>query len=150
MRNYTFTGAFLLGIGMVGMLDGIIFHQILQWHSTFMHTDRFHQIVSDGIFHLIVTIILFIGAVLLWKSDPQDNGHRPEIFWGGLLVGGGLFNLAEGLVNHHILGVHHVKAGPYQLYYDLSFDAAALLILLSGVVQIRRQRTVKGEPGEAK
>lgn len=82
MRNYTFTGAFLLGIGMVGMLDGIIFHQILQWHSTFMHTDRFHQIVSDGIFHLIVTIILFIGAVLLRPSPLglEDRGTKESIY----------------------------------------------------------------------
>ena len=40
----TFTGSFLLGIGTVGMLDGIIFHQILQWHSIYMFTNRFYLV----------------------------------------------------------------------------------------------------------
>lgn len=109
MRDRTFFGAFWLGVGLVGMLDGVIFHQILQWHSTYMQTDRFHQIVSDGIFHLFVTVIIFFGAVNLWKAETPHSFIR---FFSGLLLGGGVFNLAEGVVNHHIFEFHHVFRRP--------------------------------------
>ena len=131
MRS-TFWGAFLLGVGTIGMLDGIIFHQILQWHSVYMHTDRFHQIVSDGYFHLFVTIIIFWGALLLWRSDPDHPTSNKRTFAGGVLFGAGLFNFLEGIINHHILQIHHVKPGPEQFTYDLAFDLSGLLLILIG------------------
>ncbi|WP_239565380.1 DUF2243 domain-containing protein [Brevibacillus fulvus] len=128
-------GAFLFGVGLIGMLDGIVFHQLLQWHSVYMPTDRFHQIVSDGLFHLLVTGIIFISGLFLWKGDHHVHGG---IFWGGLLLGGGSFNLLEGIIDHHLLQIHHVKPGPYQLHYDLAYDLAALLFLLAGWLLYRQ------------
>ncbi|MBY0055075.1 DUF2243 domain-containing protein [Brevibacillus agri] len=29
-------------------------------------------------------------------------------FWGSFLLGGGTFNLVEGIINHHILQLHHL------------------------------------------
>ena len=43
-KNKLFLGAFLLGIGLIGMLDGIIFHQILQWHSIY---NAYQSILSN-------------------------------------------------------------------------------------------------------
>lgn len=131
-KNGSLLGSFLLGIGLIGMLDGIIFHQILQWHSTYMHTSRFNQIVSDGLFHLLVTIIIFWGAVVLWKTSPND--HRNTVFISGLLFGGGIFNFFEGIIDHHLLQIHHVKPGLYQDSYDLAFDFAGLAMILIGVM----------------
>ncbi|WP_269799203.1 DUF2243 domain-containing protein [Bacillus xiapuensis] len=68
-KNGTLRGSFLLGIGLIGMLDGIIFHQILQWHSIYMHTNRFNQIVSDGLFHLLVTIVIFLGRSCFMENQ---------------------------------------------------------------------------------
>lgn len=131
-NNGTLLGAFLLGIGLIGMLDGIIFHQILQWHSVYMHTDRFNQIVSDGLFHLLVTIVIFWGALVLWKTSPNDQSNL--VFFSGLLFGGGLFNFFEGIIDHHILQIHHVKPGPYQDTYDLAFDVAGLAMVLIAIM----------------
>ncbi|WP_269799222.1 DUF2243 domain-containing protein [Bacillus xiapuensis] len=55
------------------------------------------------------------------------------VFISGLLFGGGLFNFFEGIINHHILQIHHVKPGAYQLYYDLAFDFAGLAMVLIGI-----------------
>jgi uncharacterized membrane protein len=131
-NNGTLLGAFLLGVGLIGMLDGIIFHQILQWHSVYMHTDRFNQIVSDGIFHLLVTIVIFWGALVLWKTSPNDQSNL--VFFSGLLFGGGLFNFFEGIIDHHILQIHHVKPGPYQDTYDLAFDVVGLAMVLIAIM----------------
>ncbi|GIO26367.1 DUF2243 domain-containing protein [Ornithinibacillus bavariensis] len=133
MRS-TFVGSFLLGIGTIGMMDGIVFHQILQWHSIYMHTNRFNQIVSDGLFHLIVTIVIFIGAVILWKSDPSDSKNNNFTFLSGLFLGAGIFNFIEGILNHHILQIHHVKPGPNQFLYDILFDVTGIIIIIIGLL----------------
>ncbi|WP_274652687.1 DUF2243 domain-containing protein [Paenibacillus humicola] len=130
----TFWGAFWLGVGIVGMLDGIIFHQILQWHSVYMHTDRFHQIVSDGFFHLGVTVVVAIGAWLLWQSSPDDFRHRAGTLGSGLFVGAGCFNLVEGVIDHHFLRIHHVRPGAYQMLYDLAYDAMAIIMIGIGLL----------------
>ena len=131
--KHTFAGALLLGIGIIGMIDGIVFHQILQWHSTYMHTGRFFQIVSDGFFHALVTVIVFAGAVVLWKSDPEDETGTNRTFISGFLLGAGLFNFIEGIVDHHLLQIHHVKPGEHQFHYDLAFDLAGLLLIVLGL-----------------
>lgn len=129
MKNYTFLGSFLFGVGIIGMLDGIIFHQLLQWHSTYIRTNRFNQIISDGIFHLSVTVVIFVAAILLWKSDPNV---KKEKFWGGFFLGAGWFNFLEGIINHHFLKIHHVKPGTYQLMYDLAYDTVGIVLIIIG------------------
>ena len=45
----------------------------------------------------------------------------------------GGFNLVEGLVNHHLLGVHHVRddlGGP--VVWDIGFLVASAALLLAG------------------
>ncbi|WP_228728178.1 DUF2243 domain-containing protein [Brevibacillus composti] len=136
--NKTVLGAFFFGIGMIGMLDGIVFHQILKWHSVHMHTDHFHQIMSDGYFHLLVTVIIFVAGILLWRGDAHEPSSR---FWGSFLLGAGTFHLVEGIINHHLLQIHHVKPGPAQVGYDLAYDAFALLLIAAGWLLYRRKRS---------
>jgi hypothetical protein len=40
--------------------------------------------------------------------------------WGWILVGWGVFSLVEGVVDHHILGIHHVRSGEHQTWWDIS------------------------------
>ncbi|WP_096202592.1 DUF2243 domain-containing protein [Bacillus sp. FJAT-45350] len=132
-------GSFVLGFGFLGAMDGVIFHQILQWHSVVMETDRSGQILSDGIFHFATTITLVIGGVLLWLAgNPSDLSRGGRLLVGGFLIGGGTFNLIEGVINHHILQIHRVRpdaANP--LAYDLAFLASGLILLIIGYL-IRR------------
>jgi uncharacterized membrane protein len=52
---------------------------------------------------------------------------------GWILFGWGAFNLVEGLVNHHILGLHHVReGGGHQTAYDLGLLAFGALLLIVG------------------
>jgi uncharacterized membrane protein len=39
--------------------------------------------------------------------------------WGWVLVGWGLFNIFEGLVDHQMLGIRHVHGGPRQTWWDI-------------------------------
>ncbi|MBE4909472.1 DUF2243 domain-containing protein [Bacillus luteolus] len=133
-RSLIKIGSFVLGFGFLGALDGIIFHQLLQWHSVYMATDRPGQIVSDGLFHFAVTITLVIGGILLWVAEnpiAHKKGIRLLIGW--FLIGGGLFNLTEGIINHHILQIHRVKpADPNPLFYDLTFLGLGVVLIVIG------------------
>jgi uncharacterized membrane protein len=58
-----------------------------------------------------------------------------------LLAGWGIFNLVEGVVDHHILGVHHVRddlGAP--LGWDIGFLVFGALLLASGLALARSAR----------
>lgn len=142
-RKLINTGSFIFGFGFLGALDGIIFHQLLQWHSVYMATDRPGQIMSDGLFHFAVTITLIIGGVLLWLAgNPSNLSKGVRLLIGWFLIGGGVFNLVEGIINHHLLQIHRVKPGdPNALAYDLAFLASGLLLFIIGyLIKQRKDR----------
>lgn len=140
-KKFLSIGSFTLGFGFMGAMDGVIFHQLLQWHSVVMETSRPGQIFSDGVFHFGVTIALVIGGILVWLAGrPSEISRGVSRLVGGFLTGAGIFNLMEGVVNHHILQIHRVKPGdPNALMYDLGFLTFGLLLVIIGEV-IRRKR----------
>ncbi|MGN9865435.1 DUF2243 domain-containing protein [Bacillus swezeyi] len=89
-KQQTLLGAISVCAGIIAMIDGIVFHQVLQWNSVYMNTDRPHQIVSDGLFHLFSLAILFIGGILLWNRGELYNLRPQHIFFGGLFAWSGL------------------------------------------------------------
>lgn len=111
------TAALVLGIGLGGFIDGIVLHQILQWHEMLSNkippTDLVAKSVNmfwDGIFHAFCLLVVLAGMVLLWKTGRRpDADRRGSLLWGGLLAGWGIFNIVEGLLDHHILKLHNVR-----------------------------------------
>jgi uncharacterized membrane protein len=72
----------------------------------------------------------------------SSNGARREpgamrALIGGMLVGWGLFNLVEGIVDHHLLNLHHVRPGPDEFLYDLAFLLWGALMLVGGLWLVR-------------
>jgi len=138
----------VLGIGMGGFLDGILFHQILQIHN--MLSNRYFpdtvpnleiNMVWDGLFHLFTWITTAIGIGLLWKAGRTQGAlWSGKLLTGGLILGAGLFNLVEGIIDHHILKVHHVvqrAEGQTQLMWDLAFDASGIALIIVGLLLIK-------------
>ena len=124
------TAGLLLGLGLGGFVDGIALHQIAQWHSMFsakvppetMHAMKFNM-RADGWFHAAAFMLTLAGLLLLYRSARQGK-HFPSTRWfTGLLIGGwGAFNLVEGVINHHILNLHHVRDLPMHVpAYDYAF-----------------------------
>jgi uncharacterized membrane protein len=54
------------------------------------------------------------------------------VLLGWALVGWGLFNLVEGIVDHHLLGIHHVREGEHETAWDLAFLALGALLVVGG------------------
>jgi len=139
----------LLGIGLGGFFDGIVLHQLLQWHHLVDHAgfpttsveNLRVNILADGLFHAATYVLTLGGLVLLWSAARQAQRPWPwAVLVGGLLVGWGSFNLVEGIVNHHLLGIHHVRPGEHQAAYDLGFLAWGAVMSVVGWAALRRRR----------
>jgi uncharacterized membrane protein len=144
-------GILLIGIGMGGFVDGIVLHQILQWHNMLsnrvppetMEAMRLNML-WDGLFHALVWIITMVGIFMLWRAARQGQAIPAlPTFIGLLLIGWGLFNLVEGIINHHILQIHHVREVANYNVYNLTFLAVGgvLLILVGWLLARTGERT---------
>jgi uncharacterized membrane protein len=136
-----------LGIGLGGFVDGIVFHQILQWHH--MLTSAGHpgdtvpdlrlNTLFDGLFHAVTWIAIAIGLGLLHRAIRRGDAWSGHRLIGGMCLGWGAFNLVEGIVDHHVLGLHHVReAAANPLWWDLAFLALGAALVAVGIALARR------------
>jgi len=135
----------LLGIGLGGFVDGILFHQIFQIHS--MLSAKLPQdtlvnvktsMVWDGLFHALTWITTAVGFSLLWHAGKvKDCPWSGRTVWGALFLGWGIFNAVEGTIDHHILGIHHVVERLGVSIYDYIFLASGIIFIIIGLLLIR-------------
>jgi len=123
-----------LGIGLIGAIDEIIFHQLLQWHNFYVDTTERWRIFSDGLLHAFTLSMLFFGAWQLWQHrQPFSTIVSSRPFWAGVLLGGGGFQLWDGVVDHWLLRLHPVREGVDNIWlYDAAWIASALVLLAIG------------------
>jgi uncharacterized membrane protein len=141
----------LFGLGLGGFFDGIVLHQLLQWHhmlSSWYPTNTVENLrintLWDGIFHSATYVLVVVGLYLFWRV-----AHRNHLYWSGRLIWGtgllgwGIFNVVEGIVDHQVLGVHHVNElvePDSWLYWDLGFLAWGAAMLIGGWLLYRSGR----------
>jgi uncharacterized membrane protein len=146
----------VLGLGLGGFIDGILFHMLLQWHhvicvnclSPTQTTDDLRlETFSDGVFHGVTLALVVAGLFMLWRAVRRVPAILAASFLvGAILLGWGSFNLAEGVLDHHILGIHHVKLGPNQLAWDLAFLASGVVLVIIGpLIMKSAQRSASPE-----
>lgn len=146
----------LLGMGLGGFLDGIVLHQVLQWHHLLTTTDRDHvgipyypdttvhglemNTLWDGIFHVVTWLLVLTGMAMLFSRVERGRGRtwRLNALWPWILVGWGVFNVVEGLLSHQILGIHHVRPGDAELAWDLGYLAMGVVLIAVGWLLARR------------
>jgi uncharacterized membrane protein len=106
--------------------------------STVLGLER--NTLGDGLFHAVTWVAVVVGVAMLWSRVRQ--GGRPASageLWGWALVGWGLFNLVEGVVNHHILELHHVRDDlDAPLGWDLGFLGLGAALVIGGYLLARR------------
>lgn len=154
-RGAVISAGLLLGTGLGGFVDGIVLHQLLQWHNMLSSVrppidliEMKYNMVWDGLFHAFTWLMVALGVWRLWLA-----GRRADVPWSGrtfvgsLVLGWGLFNTVEGLIDHQLLGIHHVHPGADQLAWDIGFLALGLVQLGAGWAAIRAGRGDSRPPG---
>jgi uncharacterized membrane protein len=136
--------AFVLGLGLGGFVDGIVLHQVLQWHHMLTDTGDYPadtvagleaNTLADGFFHLATWVLVAAATILMVRAWQRGELAPPwRAHFGMVLAGWGVFNLVEGLVDHELLGIHHVRddlGGP--IGWDLGFLAFGALLVAGGL-----------------
>jgi uncharacterized membrane protein len=130
--SFPTSAGIFFGLGLGGFFDGIVLHQMLQWHHMLSSWYPIKDVPSlelntlwDGIFHSSTYVVVVLGLFILWRT-----AHTRHLLWsnkllfGTLLLGWGAFNVAEGIIDHEILGVHHVNelvTQSQRIYWDIGF-----------------------------
>ena len=131
---------------MGGFIDGIVLHQILQWHMMLSNVVRPSTVEAihlnmfcDGVFHAATWIVTFVGMMLLWQSGQRGTNPPLSIFLGALLMGWGAFNLVEGLINHQLLELHNVREVMQPTAWNIGFLVVSAVIFLIGLFMTYKQ-----------
>ncbi|MBX9873501.1 MAG: DUF2243 domain-containing protein [Thermoleophilia bacterium] len=118
-----------------GLVDGIVLHQLLRWHHLVSRGERWPtttvrgleiNVLADGLFHL-------------------------GVLAGSIVMGWGLLSLGEGMVNHHVPGIHDVRddvetARPWNV--GLLATGAVLVLAGRRLTRVRKARLRGGgRPG---
>lgn len=145
------TAGIMIGFGMGGLLDFIVLHLLLQWHH--MISSRLppeglealrENVFWDGTGQAALWIVAFVGVLLLLDSARNSSilpSALPSVlaFFGYFVIGWGAFNFLDGLVNHHLLGLHNVREDVANtMAWNLGFMfVAGILLPLVGWWMVR-------------
>ena len=63
------------------------------------------NVLWDGLFHMSTYIFTALGLYTLWRYSKETHRWSGKLLPGAMLIGFGVFNLVEGIIDHHILGL---------------------------------------------
>jgi uncharacterized membrane protein len=134
----------LLGLGLGGFFDGIVLHQLLQWHHML---SSWYPVTSldalelntrwDGYFHSATYVFVVLGVFGLWRRGGPSDGR---VLAGAVLLGWAAFNLVEGVIDHQLLRLHHVnETVPRETWprWDAGFLAWGAAMAVAGGLLVR-------------
>ncbi|HXK34118.1 MAG TPA: DUF2243 domain-containing protein [Dehalococcoidia bacterium] len=139
-----FFAALVLGVGIGGFIDGIVLHQLLQWHHMVSswpglspeghHHNLEVNVLWDGLFHAVALAVTVAGVWMLTGVAQRYRALPATLVAGGLIAGWGVFNLIDSIVNHFALRVHHIYEGSRgaELTSDVAFLVFALALIAGG------------------
>ncbi len=143
---------YVLGFALGGFFDGILLHQVLQWHHLLSLVDDERvqtlrtQILADGLFHVLMYAIATIGLVMLWRArQALNDAGAGRVLLATLLIGFGVWNVIDVVGFHWIAGIHRIRVDvDNRLFWDLLW--LALFALPPLVVAALIARRSGGRP----
>lgn len=119
----------VIGFALGGFFDGILLHQVLQWHHFFslVPGERWRElrnlILMDGVFHVAVYAVAALGLCMLWRARggfAVDGADRALL--GAALLGFGAWQVVDVGVFHWIVGIHRIRVDvPNPLAWDVGW-----------------------------
>ncbi|HEY0521983.1 MAG TPA: DUF2243 domain-containing protein [Stellaceae bacterium] len=151
------SAGFLLGFAMSGFLDGILFHQVLQWHHLLSNVsgswiaDIRVQILADGLFHVAMYVVAAAGLWMLWRDRDRfssaSEGAAGGVLLADFLIGFGVWHIVDAVLFHWILRIHHIRMdSDNYLLWDVLLFALGIVCTLAG--WRARRRVARGGGGD--
>lgn len=149
------TPGMMLGVALGGFFDGILLHQILQWHHLLSDADWARggglalQLLADGAFHGLMYVLALGALVWLWARRSAFIGPRSGAFlvaW--LWIGFGAWHVADALLSHWLLGIHRVRSNVSNpLIWDLAWLAVfGVTPMLLGMLRLTNGESPAANP----
>jgi uncharacterized membrane protein len=141
-RAFNWAG-YLLGFALGGFFDGILLHQILQWHHLLSAITRppfddiRMQVMADGLFHAAMYAIAAIGFWNLFRARHiLAERAADRLLAADALIGFGAWHVVDAVLFHWIFSIHHIRMDtPHPLLWDaLWFVVFGLLFIGAGLL----------------
>ncbi len=138
----------MLGFGLGGFFDGILLHQILQWHHLLSGVDGANGdlrtlVLADGLFHALMYVIVAAALWLLWQARRLTTVPGTDrLLFANALIGFGAWHIVDSILSHWVLGIHRIRMDSSSpLLWDLIWFflfgvaavAAGILIRVRGI-----------------
>lgn len=137
----------LVGLGIAAFVDETVFHQLLHWHHFYDKSTPDVGLVSDGLFHAGGWLAVVAG-LFLYADLRRGGGPVRSLWWAGVCLGIGGFQLYDGTFQHKALRLHQIRYDVNVAPYDWTWNIIAVLFLLAGaallVLPWRRARAGEG------
>ncbi|HEY9576519.1 MAG TPA: DUF2243 domain-containing protein [Pseudobacillus sp.] len=130
---------FLFGVGFIAFFDEAVFHQLLHWHHFYDKSTTDIGLVSDGLFHAF-SWFATIGGLFLFADLRRRKALWITRWWGGVLLGAGVFQLYDGTVQHKIMRIHQIRYVENVMVYDAIWNVTAVAMIVIGAVLLVRTR----------
>ena len=137
----------LTGFGLGAFLDGIVLHQVLQWHHLVVARVPADDLAGleantlwDGVFHLVSWLVVVAGLVWAVRSRAALRPVPWRSLTGALLVGWGAFNITDQMVFHLLLQAHHIRMVEDPQLYDWGYTAIGAALVAGGLALVRASR----------
>jgi uncharacterized membrane protein len=141
---FTWAG-YLLGFSLGGFFDGILLHQILQWHHLLSAVDRppFQdlrvQVMADGLFHAAMYLIALIGLWNLFRARHIFAGRAADrLLVANALIGFGVWHVVDAVLFHWTLEIHHIRMDRDPLFWDILWFVVFGLLFIGAGIWLRR------------
>jgi uncharacterized membrane protein len=135
--NRNLWSGILFGLGMVAFFDETLFHQLLHWHHFYDQSTTDVGLVADGLFHAF-SWFATIGGLFMLADLRRRNTLWMKRWWGGVLLGGGIFQLYDGTIQHKLLRLHQIRYVDNVIIYDWVWNMLAIAMIVLGMVLTHR------------
>ncbi len=133
MRNQNIMSGILFGLGLVAFFDEVVFHQLLRWHHFYDRSTTDIGLISDGLFHAF-SWFATIGGLFMFANLRRKNGLSLKRWWAGVLLGAGVFQLYDGIVQHKLMRIHQIRYVDHVIVYDIVWNIIALVLVIAGMI----------------
>lgn len=151
-RNFLiWTG--MLGFALGGFFDGIVLHQILQWHHLMSLVPGFSDlrtlVLWDGLFHVVTYALAALALWGMWRTRGAADMVGARTVTGAWLLGFATWQAVDAVVFHWLLRIHRIRVDTdAPLLWDLGW--LAVFGLIPGLLGWMLLRSAGGRAADAR